>query len=241
MLGYKRYQASSSVQPLQRVAIKSIVSQLGQVAEGINSRFTCGEKYEVPSNKPIKLIYCQPGLVSSEEWSSVKFPGVSEADMIKLLDVCSVASYGYEGKDVVDKNHRNAFKLEPGNFTTSFQICATPILQKIQSIAPTIVGLRAELYKLNIYARGGFFKAHVNTPRSERMFGSLVICLPAQFTGGELIVHHHQEEIKYDWSSTASDTSSTLHWAAFFSDVEHKVLPVSEGYRVTLTYNLSYQ
>ena len=101
--------------------------------------------------------------------------------------------------------------------------------------------MRAELYKLNIYARGGFFKAHVDTPRSEKMFGSLVVCLPTQFTGGELIVRHHKEEIKYDWSSTASDTSSTLHWAAYFSDVEHEILPVSEGHRVTLTCNLSYQ
>ena len=241
MLNYRRYRSSSSVQPLQEVAAESIVSQLGQVAEGINSRFTCSGKYEVPSNKPIKLVYRQAGLVSTEEWSSVEFPGVSEADMIKLLDVCSVASYGYEGKDVVDKNYRNAFKMEPDSFTTSFQICSTPILQGIQSIVPTVVGLRAELYKLNIYARGGFFKAHVDTPRSEKMFGSLVVCLPTQFTGGELIVRHHKEEIKYDWSSAASDTSSTLHWAAFFSDVEHEVLPVSEGYRVTLTYNLSYQ
>ena len=97
------------------------------------------------------------------------------------------------------------------------------------------------MYKLNIYACGGFFKAHIDTPRSEKMFGSLVVCLPTPFTGGELIVRHHKQEIKYDWSSTASDTSSTLHWATFFSDVEHEVLPVSEGYRVTLTYNLSYQ
>ena len=236
MLNYQRYQASSSTDGRDR-----IISQLGQVAEGINSRFTCSGKYEAPSNKPIKLVYRQIGLVSSKQWSSVEFPGVSEAAMIKLLDVCSVASYGYKGKDVVDKNYRNAFKLEPDNFTTSFQICSTPILQEIQSIVPTVVGLRAELYKLNIYARGGFFKAHVDTPRSEKMFGSLVVCLPTQFTGGELIVRHHKEEIKYDWSSTASDTSSTLHWAAFFSDVEHEVLPVSEGYRVTLTYNLSYQ
>ena len=72
------------------------------------------------------------------------------------------------------------------------------------------------------------------------MFGSLVVCLPTQFTGRELIVRHSKQEIKYDWSSTALDTSSTLFWAAFFSDVEHEVLPVIEGYRVTLTYNLSY-
>ena len=58
----------------------------------------------MPSNKPIKLVYRQVGLVPSKEWSSVEFPGVSEADMIKLLDVCSVASYGHKGKDVVDKN-----------------------------------------------------------------------------------------------------------------------------------------
>ena len=240
MLNYRRL-TSRNVQSLKEGATDTIIAQLGQVAKGINSRFTCGGKYEVPSDKPIQLVYRQAVLVSSKEWSSVEFPGVSEVDMIKLLDVCSVASYGYEGKDVVDKNYRNAFKLEPDNFTTSFQICSTPILQVIQSIVPTVVGLRAELYKLNIYARGGFFKAHVDTPRSEKMFGSLVVCLPTQFTGGELIVRHDKEEIKYDWSSTASDTSSTLHWAAFFSDVEHEVLPVSEGYRVTLTYNLSYQ
>ena len=237
MWSYQRHPVSRSGQSLQGSASDTIISQLGKVAEGINSRFTCGGK--VLLNKPIELAYHPGGLV--KQWSSLELPGASEADMIKLLDVCSVASFGYKGKDVVDENYRSAFKLEPDNFLTNFQICATPILQEIQSIISTIVGLKAELYKLNIYARGGFFKAHVDTPRSERMFGSLVVCLPTQFTGGELIVRHHKEEIKYDWSSIASDTSSILHWAAFFSDVEHEVLPVSEGYRVTLTYNLSYQ
>ena len=52
----------------------------------------------MPSNKPIKLVYRHAGLVSTEEWSSVEFPGVSEAAMIKLLDVCSIASYGFEGR-----------------------------------------------------------------------------------------------------------------------------------------------
>lgn len=244
MLNYQRRVSGgvqSGVQSLQGTATNTIVSQLGEVAEGINSRFTCSGKYEVPSDKPIKLVYRQPGLVvPSDDWSSVEFPGVSEVAMIRLLDACSVASYGHKGKDVIDQSYRNAFKLEPDNFVTNYQICSTPILQEIQSITPTVVGIKAELYKLNIYACGGFFKAHVDTPRSEKMFGSLVVCLPTPFTGGELVVRHHKQEIKYDWSSTASDTSSTLHWAAFFSDIEHEVLPVSEGYRVTLTYNLSY-
>ena len=241
MLNYcRRDQSGSSVQSLRGVATDTIVSQLGRLAEGINSRFTCSGAHDVPSSKPIKLVYHQADPVSSEEWNLAEFPGVREAAMIKLLEACSFASYGHKGKDVVDKSYRNAFKLEPDDFITSFQICSTPILQEIQSIIPTVVGLKADLYKLNIYASGGFFKTHVDTPRSERMFGSLVVCLPTHFNGGELIVRHHEQEIKYDWSSTATDTSSKLHWAAFFSDIEHEVLPVTEGYRVTLTYNLSY-
>ena len=27
-----------------------------------------------------------------------------------------------------------------------------------------------------------------------------------------------------------------IKWAAFYSDVEHEILPVTEGHRVTLTY-----
>ena len=109
----------------------------------------------------------------------------------------------------MEKNYRNAYKLEPDNFTTSFHVCSTPILQEIQSIVPTVVGLKAELYKLNIYVRGDFFKAHIDIPCSEKMFGNLVVCLPTQFTGGELIVHHHKQDIKYEWTSTASDTYGT--------------------------------
>jgi hypothetical protein len=43
--------------------------------------------------------------------------------------------------------------------------------------------VKAELYKLNIYGPGDFFKSHVDTPRGPDMFGSLVICLPTDFTG----------------------------------------------------------
>ena len=63
--------------------------------------------------------------------------------------------------------------------------------------------VRAELYKLNIYSGpGGHFKSHVDTPRSSEMFGSLVVCLPTQFTGGELVTRHKGKEIRFDWSYT---------------------------------------
>lgn len=56
-------------------------------------------------------------------------------------------------------------------------------------------GLRAELYKLNVYSGpSGLFKKHVDTPRAENQVGSLVVCLPVGFEGMHIttfILHRH--------------------------------------------------
>ena len=81
--------------------------------------------------------------------------------------------------------------------------------------------------------------------------GSLVVCLPVAHkgafhvslivtltkfrAGGQLAVRHGGREVVFDWASRRPDT---IQWAAFFSDCEHEVLQVTEGHRVTLTYNL---
>lgn len=45
-------------------------------------------------------------------------------------------------------------------------------------------GVVAELYKINVYSGpSGKFKAHVDTPRSPKQFGSLVVCLPCEHEG----------------------------------------------------------
>jgi hypothetical protein len=81
--------------------------------------------------------------------------------------------------------------------------------------------------------------------------GSLVVCLPVAhkgtfrfilivtltnfWSGGQLAVRHGGREVVFDWASRRLDT---IQWAAFFSDCEHEILQVTEGHRVTLTYNL---
>ncbi|CAK4008688.1 hypothetical protein B0A50_05709 [Lecanosticta acicola] len=100
-------------------------------------------------------------------------------------------------------------------------------------------GLRAELYKLNVYSGpSGMFKKHVDTPRSQEQIGSLVVCLPVAFEGGELAVRHQGHQILYDWTTPSPSDEPAIHWAAFYSDIEHEVLPVTSGHRITLTYNL---
>lgn len=81
----------------------------------------------------------------------------------------------------------------------------------------------------------GLFRAHVDTPRSDIQVGSLVVCLPSPFKGGNLIIRHHGREVGYDWSY---ESASAIQWAAFYSDCEHEIKEVTEGHRITLTYNL---
>ena len=40
------------------------------------------------------------------------------------------------------------------------------------------------------------------------------------------------------WKEQSPFSKSTIQWAAFFSDCEQEVLQVTQGHRLTLTYNL---
>jgi len=120
------------------------------------------------------------------------------------------------------------------------------------------MSIKAEVYKLNIYGnprrdarwlvlshacahldKDSFFKAHKDTPRGTDMFGSLVVIYPTAHEGGELVLRHEDREWKFDAKSLASLSYPTsLAYVAFYSDIEHEVMKVTSGCRVTVTYNL---
>jgi hypothetical protein len=73
------------------------------------------------------------------------------------------------------------------------------------------------------------------------MLGSLVIIYPTAHEGGELVLRHKGHEWKFDANSlTVSQSSPSLAYIAFYSDIEHEVLEVTSGRRVTVTYNLYF-
>ncbi|EEB89677.1 hypothetical protein MPER_12198, partial [Moniliophthora perniciosa FA553] len=102
-------------------------------------------------------------------------------------------------------------------FAPPFDLASTGILQQVQK---DLVDhdkalkrhVRAELYKLNVYDEGAFFKPHKDTPRAQNMFGSLVIIFPTQHKGEALI------------ESTPSDPEVALI-RLLTSDVMHEVNP----------------
>ena len=68
------------------------------------------------------------------------------------------------------------------------------------------------------------------------LLGSLVVCLPQTFEGGELIVTSPQGDAEIlDW---AKKSTRSVQWAAFFADCTHEISPVSQGVRVTLHYHI---
>ncbi|KAL6049189.1 Fe2OG dioxygenase domain-containing protein [Balamuthia mandrillaris] len=126
-----------------------------------------------------------------------------------LIKCCSAATFGKGSKEVLDPSYRRALQLSPDHFLTNFVPSENDILDKIERIlAPNSWKVRAELYKLNVYPEGGHFKAHVDTPRGDGMFGSLVVCLPTCFQGGELVVRQAPSEVVFDLASTTKVSSA---------------------------------
>jgi len=81
----------------------------------------------------------------------------------------------------------------------------------------------------------------VDTPRSENMFGSLVIFFPTAHEGGSFLMRKNGVEWSFDSSKVlADDGEPRLGYVALYSDVEHEVAIVISGYRITITYNLYF-
>ncbi|KAK7729647.1 hypothetical protein SLS53_009218 [Cytospora paraplurivora] len=198
---------------------------------------------------PVDLRWDSKDAFSLSQQTKISFPLMPETrfNLTKLVDDCEPATFGRGAQDVYDESYRKASKMDPSQFSTTFNPYEVGIVDTIaQTLLPTLRhsqqtrAVKAELYKLNFYsAPSGKFKPHVDTPRSPDQFGSLVVCLPVAHQGGALEVRHNGKTVTFDWSSPAENSAeASINWAAFYSDCEHEVFEVTEGHRLTLTYNL---
>jgi hypothetical protein len=163
---------------------------------------------------------------------------------------------------VLDETYRKAGKMDSECFASTLVPFHTDLIKIVRGYllegTKSTMGIKAELYKLNIYSKysifvhphlvlccclgkGSFFKPHVDTPRSGKMFGSLVVVFPTPHEGGALFLRHHGHEWTFDsGQALAAVDQPMIGYVAFFSDVEHEVAPVTSGHRITLTYNLYF-
>lgn len=70
------------------------------------------------------------------------------------------------------------------------------------------------------------------------MFGTLVVQLPSDYSGGKLVVSHGGKDKTFDFSGIKGCTN--FHYAAFYADCQHELKKITKGYRLCLIYNLIY-
>ncbi|TFK63788.1 hypothetical protein BDN72DRAFT_775478 [Pluteus cervinus] len=167
------------------------------------------------------------------------------AQLEDLNRACLPATFQLDGRDVYHGPYIKARKLGVDHFATKIDLHALDIVKMVRK--ELLEGpnqnkpIEVELYELNIYDAGSFLKVHKDTPRSEKVFASLVISFPTPHQGGNLILRHDGEEYSFDPSNILSKAATpSAACVAFYSDVEHEIAPITSGYRLTLTYDLLY-
>ncbi|EIW85815.1 hypothetical protein CONPUDRAFT_135362 [Coniophora puteana RWD-64-598 SS2] len=194
----------------------------------------------IPVPDDLMLLYFGKG----ESTRRVDLGDASLADLEALSNACEPAAFGLGDQTVMDETYRKAGKLDCDAFATLFHPGDVGIREIVHN---ELLGgekdFTMELYKLNVYGKDAFFKPHQDTPRSEKMFGSLVIVFPTAHEGGEFVLHEKISSRIIDFSEILLSSKapvSFVGYIAFFSDTSHEVRPVKSGHRVTLTYNLYF-
>ena len=75
----------AEVQSLRKMANSQIIKSLGEIAA---ERYTCGGTILAPPE--VQLSY----LDKDKQWNTVAFPGLQDADILKIIESSSVASFG---------------------------------------------------------------------------------------------------------------------------------------------------
>lgn len=182
---------------------------------------------------------CFPGL----EVSGIGPIGLplTESQAREIIDHCAQAPFGRGEQTVVDTDVRRVWQLDPNQFQLKNPAWDGRIEGLVEHVKEQLgVGERPvshELYKLLMYERGNFFIAHRDTEKIDNMFATLVVVLPSEHEGGELILQHDGELQTIAFGG--ENSRYQIQYAAFYADCEHEIKPVSSGYRCCLIYNLA--
>lgn len=155
--------------------------------------------------------YVNPGLYINDI-GSVGLP-LSERDAKAVAGVCKQSPFGKGDETVIDENIRKTWELD----TTEFA-CRNPDWQHYldtlarQAVEDMGVQVAAypQRYKLLLYEKGAFFKIHRDTEKVPGMFGTLVVCLPSEHTGGDVNLTHNNKTHVIGTAKTSAFGLSTL-------------------------------
>jgi hypothetical protein len=145
------------------------------------------------------------------------------------------ARHGRRDKTLLDKRVRDTGELHADTLALRWAEGAFDALQAQVASALGLQQIEARLHNLLVYGPGQLFKPHQDTEKYPGMVATLVLVWPSPHIGGELIVRHGSAQVHFASQHLNTDT---IRWFAFYADCRHEVLPVAEGWRVVLGFDL---
>ncbi|MGB5833959.1 MAG: 2OG-Fe(II) oxygenase [Thiohalocapsa sp.] len=156
----------------------------------------------------------------------------------RLIATAEQAPYGRGSETLVDTDVRRTWQIDAARVRIEGRRWEDDLSQVVELVAAGLGvsgHVEAELYKLLVYDTGSFFVSHRDSEKAPGMFATLVLILPSQYSGGELVIRHKGHEVSLDLQR---DEPSEVAFAAFYADCRHEVKPIESGCRLALVFNL---
>lgn len=166
---------------------------------------------------------------------------LSQQEIQKLIKRAQKAQFGNvaSGETLTDDKVRKGLDINVSNmglydFLHSRYICC--LLGSIvhKHLFPNTYRFQIKPYKINIYQDGDFFAPHKDSPIPSSLLATIVMLLPTEHEGGDLVFIHDSQTI----SLKKHPHSNMMQLAAFMTDITHTVLPVTKGVRITLSFKV---
>ncbi len=201
-----------------------LVDRIGRLLSSAQPAVT-GTKLLLPPDCP---------RVDVDDFGQITAP-LTAARLRELLQLAIPAPYGKGEETLLDPDVRDTWQIPGSLVTVDWDGRLPMVLDEARTALglPPGCTLRAEYQSLLIYEKGQFFLTHQDSQKSDDMVASLVVMLPSNATGGELVV----QDTNSDTSYAPSRAGTSL--AVFYADRPHEVRPVTRGHRIVLTYTLS--
>jgi hypothetical protein len=167
----------------------------------------------------------------------VRFP-VTKATAAELCAAAVLARHGYKTETRLDRRVRDTWEIPSARIAIDKRRWDRTLLPQLEVIRrdlglPEDCRLKVSLHNLLIYEPGQFFIPHQDSEKTDDMIATLVVLLPSDSSGGEIVIRHH------DRTMTFRGSRRDIAFIAFYADCQHEIRPVTRGYRVALTYTVS--
>ncbi|THV06398.1 hypothetical protein K435DRAFT_960626 [Dendrothele bispora CBS 962.96] len=179
---------------------------------------------------------------------------ISSPNTSVILENAKPSSFGRGSETVYDPEYRKGLEIPAEEITfpnqKSFEdlkdLLTTEVSRKLFD-KQTGIKLRLELYKLAVYEEGGHFDWHMDTTHGDDHHATALLFLGSDWEGGDLKLKHGGYEFaQREWIQkeeeeefvTEDGNVMPVHLIGFYTDVEHKVEPVTKGTRIVLQFDV---